>query len=470
MVTMHKSLLVLALLVGCGDDGVHHLPDAPGGPDAATPDAPTSGAVTLTVTQDGAPRVGVDVYFLAADNALVAKVPTNAQGVASAVMGLGGSVTAIDPFALKSSGRDLRTFVGVKPGDTLRLTTGGTAAQSVATNFTLVLPTDAFASSYEVHTNCGYLFFSSGGGSGSGSGNAIGGPSTLYGCGATIDILLETFDGNGAALGAIYKTGVALTEGSTIDLTADAYTTPVPTATVNWANIPAAYTQMNARVGLASSKGFLRDIFLNPDPVAAGATTVTFPRPTVTGGIAITQSQPAPTNFIGQQTIMDWAPQGTAPVAIDLANALLPTYSTTPSVSPATRTVTWAASAGASPDFAWATLSADRLVGQSSTSWDWSIVVPYSSTTFTLPTLPAEIADLNFMATDTVNIFELITAKVPGGYDAVRADILTSNGPQQFVLGASGRIVFEAMDFQPSARTVPSLRTWTSRPAYARRK
>ena len=465
---MYKSLLVLALLAGCGDDGIHHLPDAPGGPDAATPDASTSGAVTLTITQDGMPRADVAVYFLAADSSLVAKVATNAQGVASATMGLGGSVTAIDPFSLKTAGRDLRTFVGVKPGDNLKLHTGGTAAQNVPTNFTLALPVDALAASYEVYTNCGYLFFASGGGSAAAA-VSIGGPSTLYGCGATIDILVQTFDGNAASLGAIYKPGVALTEGGTVDLTAEAYTTPLPTSTINWSNIPAAYTQMNARVGLASSKGFLRDLDLNPDPVAAGATTVTFPRPTVTGGTAITRSEPAPTNSIGQHNVMDWAPQGAAPVAIDLASALLATYSTTPSVSAATRTVTWAASAGGTPDFAWATLFANRVVGQSSTFWSWDIVVPYSSTTFTLPTLPADIAELNFTATDTVDVNELITAKVPGGYDAVRSDILSST-PDQFVLGPSGRIVFETMDFVVNARIAPPVRSWTSRPVHAPRK
>lgn len=473
MAPMHKSLVVLALLAGCGDDGVNHLADAPVAPDGPSPDAPTSGAVTLTVTQDGSPRAGVDVYFLAADNALVAKVPTNAQGVASATMGLGGSVTAIDPFLFKTSTRDLRTFVGVKPGDNLKLSTGGTAAQNVATNFTVTLPTDAFASSYEMHTSCGTLHFDGGGGgSGSGSGTAIGGPSTLYGCGATIDVLLETFDTGGLPLGAIYKANVALSEGATIDLSADAYTTPVPTGTINWANVPAGYTQVDARVGLATAKGPLRETFVTPGQVAAGAASTTFPRPAVTAGIAITQSHPSPTNFIGEQILVDWAPQSTAPVAVDLAGALLPTYSTSPSVSAATRTVTWAATGtGVTPDFAWATLNASRLDGKSTTFWDWSIVVPYSTTTFTLPTLPADVAELNFMASDDVQIDDLITAKVPGGYDAVRATLLSSFGPSEFVLGASGRIVFEAMASQPSVeRTMPSLRAWSKRPTHAPRK
>ncbi len=465
---MHKSLVVLTLLVGCGDDGVHHLPDAPEGIDAATPDAPLSGAVTLTVTQDGTPRPDVAVYFLAADNSLVAKVPTNAQGVASAVMGLGGSVTAIDPFATKSSARDLRTFVGVKPGDDLKLHTGGPGPQVVDTNFTLNLPMDAFAGSYEVSTNCGHLSFAGGGG-GSGSAVTAGGLSQLHGCGATIDILVETFDGGGIALGAIYKPGVVLTEGGTIDLTAEAYTTPVPTQAINWSNVPVGYAQMDARVALASPKGFLREQFANSGVVTTGAATTTFPRPAVTGGIAITQSRPSPTNFIGTHTVIDWAPQSTAPIAVDVGAALLGTYTTRPSASGATRSVTWAASAGATPDFAWASLRADRFVGKSSTTWFWDIVVPYATTTFTLPLLPTEIGELNFMATDSVDVNELVTAKVPGGYDAARAEIL-STSPEQFIAGPSGRIAFETMDFAPQARVSPPIRSWTDRAMYAPRR
>ena len=465
---MQKSLLVLTLLMGCGDDGIHHLPDAPQAPDAATPDAPQAGVVTLTITQGGDPRVDVDVYFLAADSALVAKVKTNAQGVASATMGLGGSVTAIDPFSTKSLGRDLRTFVGVKPGDRLKLHTGGTVAQGTIVNFTLNLPTDAFASTYYVYSDCGYTNFNSGGGSGSGGG-PVSFPVGFAGCGATSDFLIETYDFNGLPVGAFYKAGVPLTAGATVDLTAEAYTAPIPTRTVNWANVPAAYTSMNARNAIASPKGFLTDINVNPAIVTAGAATATFTMPTVTAGISIMASQPSPSNFIGRHTVLDWAPQGTTPIAIDLAGALLATYSTAPSVSAAAHTITWAASAGAMPDFAWATLSANRLIGQTNKFWSWDIVVPFATTMFTLPTLPTEIADLNFMATDTVNINELTTAKVPGGYDAVRAEILSSS-PNDFVAGPSGRIAFENMDSIPTnARFAPLVRSWTTRSAQPRK-
>lgn len=467
MASMYKRLAVLALLVGCGDDGVNKLADAPPPPDDAAVDAPTSGVVTLTIVQDGTPRDGVDVYFLAANNTLVAKVPTNAQGVASATMGLGGSVTAIDPFLTKSSGHELQTFVGVKPGDNLHLTTGQTAAQNTPLNVTVTLPMDAFATQYDVSTSCGSISFST---SGSGSGGTtVGGPATFYGCGATVDVLLETYDTQGAPLGSIFKAGVAITEGGTLDLSADAFVTPVPTGTINWSNIPAGYTSLVANTALATPKGFLRTGGLNPAAVAAGATTATFPRPAIATGTLLVMSEPQPTNFIGRHTVLDWTPQTAATTALDYTGALLGTYSTAPSVSAATRTVTWTAGTGATPDFVVANLSASRIAGQAQQFWSWAVVLPYASTTFTLPTLPTEIAQFNFEATDTVNLDELTTAKVPGGYDAVRADILSSSGPEEFAKSATGRIVLEQLDFRPTARRLAKRSGWAQRVLPARK-
>lgn len=85
-------------------------------------------------------------------------------------------------------------------------------------------------------------------------------------------------------------------------------------------------------------------------------------------------------------------------------------------------------------------------VTTNSTYWDWQIVMPYSSTTFTLPALATGIDQFNLIATDTADVRELITAKVPGGYDAVRAEILSSTGPETFAAGATGRIVFETLE------------------------
>src|ERR1051325_7359780 len=102
MEDMSRGLFaVLLSLAACGDDSVHHLADAPPMPPDVMIDASTSGPVSLTITESGSPREGVVVYFQAADGSLVAKVATNAQGVATATMMAGGYVTVVNPFPVK---------------------------------------------------------------------------------------------------------------------------------------------------------------------------------------------------------------------------------------------------------------------------------------------------------------------------------------------------------------------------------
>src|SRR4029078_13426073 len=94
-------------------------------------DAPIDAApltVKLTVTRNGSPALQVQVYFQNADNSVVKSVKTDANGNAEAVMVAGGSVTPISPFTPPSRAitviisNQLRTFIGVKPGDHLFLT------------------------------------------------------------------------------------------------------------------------------------------------------------------------------------------------------------------------------------------------------------------------------------------------------------------------------------------------------------
>lgn len=158
---LRRTLLLSALLASVGalaacgdDDSARKLPDA-GLTDidaAPAPDAATAGVVTLTITQDGAPRAAVDVYFQAADGALVAKVPTDASGVASATMEPGGFVTAIGPFEVVEGPFQVKTFAGVKPGDQLRLDQDWRFTAPITV--TVTVPFDESALYYDVYTTC----------------------------------------------------------------------------------------------------------------------------------------------------------------------------------------------------------------------------------------------------------------------------------------------------------------------------
>ena len=105
----------------------------------------------------------------------------------------------------------------------------------------------------------------------------------------------------------------------------------------------------------------------------------------------------------------------------------------------------------------WATVSGFRQT--TGLSWNWSITVPYgAASTFTLPALATGIDQYNFVAGDTGDTTQLLTAKVPGGYDKVRAKLLSLSTPEQLPLislGATGRIVYETLQIALPARTAP---------------
>jgi hypothetical protein len=185
----------------------------------------------------------------------------------------------------------------------------------------------------------------------------------------------------------------------------------------------------------------------NGAQIVGGTGTATIVQPVIAGGKTIISSQPSPTNGFAQQVVLDWAPSN-ATVTIDLAGTGLHTYNAMPSVAPATRTVTWATDPGTAPDFAWVTVQASRTdpSTQATTYWDWQISLPYTSSTFTYPLLPAGADKFNLVTDDVASVAQLLTAKIPGGYDAVRAELLSSSGPETFAAGPTGRIQYEVLD------------------------
>jgi hypothetical protein len=450
--------VVLFLVAACGDDGVHHQPDAPPAPDAPDIDAAMSGAVTLTVAANGTGVEGVKVYFQHADSSLKEMKLTDVSGVATAIMEPGGFVTAVDPFPTPTLGGtsfyDLRTFAGVKPGDQLKLSTG--RGPLVSVTFTLALPLDVNASQYQIYTSCGFAGSLTNPG---GSGAVPMGPVTLSGCGATADMVIETVDINGAPLGAFYHPAVAISEGASVVLT-DSYT-PVPDFVVSYSNVAADFTYLDFINALATANGQLIDTFRRVE-LAAGAGTATFKLPAVTGGLSVHESHLRSSG--GEHFILDWGPAG-ATQTVDLANLPLPAYQDFPTLDVATHAMNWTAGASATqPDFVIMSFGIARTVPTSQIV-DWQIVAPYTGTTLALPVLPSGIDQANPIATDTSNLYEIITAKVPGGYDAVRGNIFATNGPTDLIAGATGRIVHEQLPFGAFARPAPSAQH--RRPAFA---
>ena len=448
-----RSLLGLLVVLGtaCGDDGVGKLPDGPPEIDAPNIDASLVGTVTLTITSDTTPVPNVKVYFQNADSSLVALAMTDANGVASATMLAGGYVTAIDPFANVpvplgiAAPTDLRTFAGVKPGDQLQLRE---RVNLPVVNITIGVLRDINATNYFLYTNCGTYDISFTGGSGT-----PGGPLQLVGCGATTDFVLEARDGTGIAINSILKAGVVLAEGGTIDFTADTY---VATEDVTWSysNVPAGIGSLNVRAFLASSLGPVVDTQTSA-LVNNSAATTTLKRPVIAGALGINITTSSGGAF-GSHTVAEWAPS-TAAYSLDMSTLLLPEYNASPTFDAATHTISWTAAAGGTqPDFA-------RISAQFSSNtvaWNWDVAAPHTTASVALPVLPAPDDQFNPAAADPANVSDVLTAKVPGGYDAIRATVLSlsSSNLESLVVGSSGRVVIEELSRVQPVRPAPERR------------
>lgn len=429
------------VLTACGDDAVRHLGDAPVIPDASG-DASIM-PVSLKVTFDGVPRSGVDVYFQDTASKLIAVVPTGTDGVAAAVMEPGGFVTVVDPFpfAGKSLDKVVRTFAGVKPGDLLLVDAGTAGPPQLTINLTL--PIDSAASQYDVYTSCSgkHTLFGSGG-----SGTVPSGTIYMQGCNGFADVLVQTFDFNAQPLGWFYHPDLAVTDQQAITLT-DSYATTQTDVTLGFANVPAPYSALTFRNVLVSPRGPVLDTLLTAD-VTNGVASQSFSRRPLTNAVSVTSIHPGPSNGLGSHVVVQWGPPST--VAFDLAGTLLPLYATFPTFAPATHAVSWTAGAGVTPDFVIAEVRAARFTAAPNAAWRWRIVAPYSITV-ALPVLPAAVGEYNIVDGDNPSVEQLTTAKVPGGYDAVRARLHEPRTPDElegFVTGATGRIVYETLDRQ----------------------
>jgi len=464
---------VVVLAAACGDDGgVNQLADAPVF-DAPDVDAQTSGVVTLTITSGTAGVADVKVYFQNADSSVVAVGMTDANGVVFATMEAGGYVTAIDPFAAVSvptgiaRTSDLRTFGGVKPGDQLKLNVRG---QDPTVNFTLTLPTEPNALFYQLHTPCQILDVTDTDGSGGLPGP--GGPISLTGCGTTTDFVIVAHDPDGFPITSIHKPNVVLVEGGTIDLTAETFVA-TQDVTFSYESVPSNIGSLNVASFLASPRGSIAEAFSSALATNNMAMTTPVKRPVVAGSLQITATTFFGGNF-GRPQVIEWGPPTTA-YTLSMGNLLTPTilvpdYTSVPGFDATTHAITWTTDAiGKLPDFTVANVFFDRTVGLAQT-WIWEIVAPHTTTSIAFPVLPAPDDRFNALGTDNTNVNELTTAKVPGGYDAIRANVLALEGPTGLVTGAAGQVVFQELQLgklrkrQPASRV---LRPWvrSARPA-----
>lgn len=437
---MRKLSLVL-FLVACGDDGVRHTSDAPHPSDGA-PDSPADAAVqpvTFAAVLDRQPVMGVHVYFQNADSSVVLATTTDATGTASAVMAAGGYVTAVDPFGGVQQD-ELDTFVGVKPGDHLLLTRSDV---ETATQVTVQAPDDSAMTSFYAYSPCNV------------SGTQLNPPPqsllatpvsaqmTLNNCGATTDFLVLASNGSGTSE-FLYAPTQPIVDQGTVDLTASTYA-PATSRTITYTNVP-ALRSMTQQADLLGPSGPVFE-FLTETPSDTIDPSITFNVPLFTGAVDVLQTYFNYKQY-SQQTTVDWGQLGSA-ATIDMAARALNEFTGPPTFDPSTHQASVPAdtSAGLTPDFSLFALSASRSAVPR--NWVWFVTAPYGASV-TLPTVPTDVFDFNVGSGDTYNVDSWVNGKVPGGYDAVRALVLSvrpylyNNGakPQDLVLGGSGTASF----------------------------
>ncbi|MDB4959689.1 MAG: hypothetical protein JWO36_7258 [Myxococcales bacterium] len=424
-----RSLLIVcvSLAAACGGDPVRHTPDAPPGSPDAYVDAVASHLVSIAVTLGGVGAPGITVHFQNADSTVVSSTVTDAQGTASAMMADGGYVTASEPIAPN----ELYTWAGVKGGDHLQLD----RPERPPSMFTLTFNADSndvSVSYYIFHSNCSRAIRVIP------SGSTI----SLSSCGPTIDVLVEAVDGAGNTLSAFFHPDVPVTDGATVALT-DTLTL-VTNTTLNFTNVADVMGgSLYVRGQLASPKGVVHAFPPKSLTQTAGAATATVPLPTFTGALQIIETDTMVTQN-GDQHVIDWKPQA-ATYNLDVEAALLQSYDSFPQFDPTTHSFTWTLT-GTTTQGDFVIGSANILRELAGRSWYWTIAAPATGTTLALPVIPAGTFDFNPAATDIGSLNQLITAKIPGGYDAARARVLSVDSPADFTAGTSGTIVYERVN------------------------
>lgn len=457
-----RGFLTLSLLVvsvglgltqggcgGCNDDNkVGHLPDAPPAPDAPVADAIPPDAVSLVIINHGVPAVGVPVYFLNADGSVAKAAVTDGNGTAASVVTAGGSVTAIRPFttppppAGKFAPDELRTFLGIKPGDHLVLSRAATDTVTVA--FDAAAPDGGdFNTSYQLFTTCGGGANTiAPGGSGNGSGSPDpGGTLDLQNCHGAADIAVvatqinNTARAGGNALAApqgLYHANATLPPGGTVNLSLrdDTYA-DLTDVTFTYTNAPdASITVLHSPV--------LTNGYLGPYSATAGG-SVTISEAAVPATMEVVDSSLTVNNL---HEVVDWGPYSTT-YALDLSNVLLREVTGGPTYDLATGKISWTeATDGVTPNLTIAGILVRRP--DPLAKWHWEIAAPYSPNGIVLPHLPTDLLDWAPAATDEITLDPITNVQVTGGYDAVRSHILDihdETGPTGYVIGNAGRAV-----------------------------
>jgi hypothetical protein len=459
-------VLVALVTAACGEEATQGpLPDAPvptvdaraidSAPDidAAPPiDRPPPG-VTVTVTVGGVPSPGQLVYFQSHDSPTMVGAITDTDGVATGMVQAGDFVTVIDPLSPVEIGGPvhLSTFAGVRPGDHLLRDVPVPVTQGDSIRLTITIPDEQQGYDYVLYSTCGSTPIARGSAPTARARGATRSVSAappltalvqLFGCDDTEDLLVVGSDSEGRPHSWQYRPNVALTPGRMV--TIESYE-PIADQTYAYTAL-AGTSQVAVTRELRTGQGTLYSVSTHV-AVEGTAGSIRLPMPTPAGVVAVTTSTDVVPSSVSQATVIDWG--ANTDYALDFAAADLHDYRAAPGFDVASHAVQWTSAAeGQIPALTISSLHVQRIDAGGPHVWTWDLVAPWTEGALAYPVLPTTRFDFNPGATDEVAVERLTTAKVPGGYDAVRRRVFAGDLKAR-VVGASGQIVLQDLVANP---------------------
>ena len=383
---MTRHILISLALVACGTGNIDGGGDGSGSGSGSGSGMPPGGEVTMTVHDGQAPAAGVIVVFQSNEGALLGDTMTDATGVATGKLPLGGMVSVVRP-GVDGNPADYFTYVGVKAGDKLSLVRPAITGAN-PTTVSVRVPTSPDGGQITVMTPCG-----------TGTGDAPLVEVTLDGCGAMTDFYVV--DGDGAQAASFLKRAAIAPE---VDLSAELFRANL-TTTLTAANV---LTDATVTLEERLETDLFRPVFTT-GTLDATAGTVDANVADLPG---VEQLVVATVNYNNStQSLSSRGPYAATPSTLDVSIGLLSTVS---ELAIASETITWAEDPnGAATD-------AVVIVLRTATVTH-TIAAPYAASV-KLPLLPTSYNAYNLASTDIPTI-EHSMIKVTGGYDAVRARI-----------------------------------------------
>lgn len=420
---------LFACVTGCGDDGVHKLPDAPLPPDDSAIDAPASGTANITTNvrccavPAGTPQAGVNIVVIHADHTLGATATSDAQGKASVAVRLGDSVHAIYPEDADLT--ELATFVGVKPGDNLTFGEGYYQAplSGVAGQINVSWPAFTGAIYYYVFSPCGSYYSTA---------TTATVSLASYCQSDTAPMLFAAYGPNNEILANAYLPAAAYTPGTLPPITWTAL--PAPSYSIAISGLDAATSQIYARAHAVHPR-FEVVSYGYPTPTAGTATQVLSAVPSATRMVGDAEVRRLGTN--GRQHYLK---AQASPVTL---TATMPWINGI-ALSPGEGKALWLQTAG-TYDAAVLFFNWSRSDGKVTHYFEWNVIAPGGVTSLDLGTPPAALADFLPTTTDSVGAtLQLVDLSTTATYDEVRAQ------PEATLVYPDGAVLNGAI---PSAST-----------------